>query len=395
MRKLTKLEPAEVSLVKKGANRKKFIITKSEGEMTREQIMAIIKKGDPKVLAHVEKILKAHDDAQTAEGKPTMGEKAKIALKAILRIHTPFKDEITPDVLNQAMSNNTVANDAGEPLEGSAGTPAEGGEVDKDKDGKPVPAAGDKPAADGAAKPDAGKPDAGAEMKPEHFEEAKKAADEAYKAHLTKMGYKKYPDAEMKLKASDDKNQTQDDPEDDEDKEGDEVSKSTVLKADGTLDLSAVPAEQRAHFEMIFKGHNEVVRKNAELESQLKQEREERREKEIVAKAAGYTHLGINQADLVAALKDADKAGKEAFERIAKQYETMNEQIKKSALFGEIGSSQSSAGKAAWEKIEAAAQARVAKSGTPMTKEQGIAQVLETEEGQRFYAEYVNEQRGA
>ena len=77
--------------------------------MDTKQLLEIVRKGDPEVLKRVEKVLKDHDDAAAmasaagGEGGKSISDRAKVALKAVVRILTPFKDEITDEVLDDTL----------------------------------------------------------------------------------------------------------------------------------------------------------------------------------------------------------------------------------------------------------------------------------------------------
>jgi|WetSurMetagenome_2_1015567.scaffolds.fasta_scaffold120411_2 hypothetical protein len=368
MRRLYDLDPAEVSLVSKGANKKKFLIFKSrnnEVDMAtdkQKELLELVRKADPKVMKKVEKVLKDNQELQGDEGG--LSTRAQAALKAVVRILTPFKEEINDDILDQTLGAagfGVMEDEGGAPED--AGSPMEG-------------EAGEKEAM----------------CKEEDLMGAKDAANKAYKAHLAKMGYQKYPPAEMQMKSV--QKDIDGDEAEDEDEEEESVGKSAVMKADGTLDLSAVPASVRPALEAIYKGNLELVKKNADLEKQLKEERDQRKTKEFVEKAAGFKNLGADKAELATVLKSLAETNPEAYEKIEKTLQAADTQIGKGTLFGEIGSSQSAKGGSNWDMIEKAAEGWVAKSGQNMTKAQAVEAFLVTKDGQKMYGEYKNERGG-
>lgn len=213
-------------------------------------------------------------------------------------------------------------------------------------------------------------------VSPEHLEEATEAANKAFKEHLQKLGYSEVTE--------DEGTQTAEKP----NMKGETVTKS----ARTTVDLSQVDPQVRAKVEQVFKSNAELVKKTAELEGAIKARDLKDRNRELVAKAASWKHLGLPQDEMVAQLKDADKVGKDAFERVCKSFDTLNAQASEANLFGEIGSSQQShpAGTPdqVWEKITKAAEGLVQKSAGTMSSEQALDKFLQTNDGQRLYREY-------
>lgn len=387
MQKLSKLDPAEVSLVPKGANRKKFLIWKSDDEgvqMNLSEMLQKITKADPKDLAKIEAIVKEKmkkakkkdDDEEDEDDEDEEDiEKAKMAkakkddadprveacMKAIARIAAPFKDKLKKADIMSALDEAGIAGDEAN---------------DPEDDGSPMEG----------------------KVKDAHMKAAKSAAMKSYKSHLEKMGYKKYPDAEMSMKEMKTKEKTekQKDPKEkaDGDKE-DNVSKAAIVKEDGSLDLSAIPEDIRPTVEAIYKGQTELVKKNVELEKQLKDERTQRITKEFDEKAKGYKNLGADTAKLSKIMKSLSETDADALKEVEAILKAADEQVAKGNLFGEFGSSQSSAAtKDSWEKIEKAAEGYVAKSDGKINSAEGVARFLETKEGKTMYAEYIKEKGG-
>jgi len=184
-------------------------------------------------------------------------------------------------------------------------------------------------------------------------------------------------------------------------KKGEQVSKSAAdTQTNGAPDLSGIAdPKTRSAVELVMKSQRELVAKNAALETSnvdlkksLDDQKAETRKKELVAKAAGWQHLAVPQDDLVAQLVDADKAGKEAFERVEKNFNALNAQAQTGRLFGEIGSNLPRGGgsgpDASYAKMEAAAMGWVQKSGEKCSKEEALSKFLETPEGRKMYAEH-------
>lgn len=434
--RLHSLEAAEVSLVPEGANRRRFLIFKSaRGKpmpQPHEEMHQLISKTDPMVMQKVDHMLKSHgsvrkdpapapvaapDKGQPADppgndgGEPNPGgehagglpEQAHAAVKAIVRIASPFKGQIPPLLMHQILDAagfelTTGEDGGGEEIEGDPGAIHEGDghkeagfqaipekiedemdDVLKFKVGKAKPFGGGDDEENEDGEDDEGEEH---EVKKSHMGEAAKAANACYKEHMAKLGYQKYPDAEMAMKVKKGKHVIKE--------KGEHVSKAATGTAQN---LPTVDAATRRQFELVAKSNKELVEKNAKLEQRIAAGEQREREKEIVAKASTFTHVALAQDEVVAMLKDADKNGKESFERVCKNFDTLNEQGKSSKLFGEFGSNLPHGGSGnssdnAWMKIEKAAEGHVAKSGTPMSKEAAVEKFLTTTEGQKMYAEY-------
>lgn len=225
-------------------------------------------------------------------------------------------------------------------------------------------------------------PFAGSTVKKGHMHAAAEAATKAFSEHLQKLGYDKYPTAKMGFARE----------MGDEDKNVKKGKGETVAKSN----VAASPREREAQrkLELVQKAANDKIQG---LEREILGMKAAERRKEIVAKAAEFTYLGLPSDDVVAQLLDADRLGKESFERVCKSFTALSNQNKTSGLFSEMGSSLSmSAGsngtsENAWAKIEAGAMGLVQKSaggGAPMSKDQATTAFLQTAEGQRLYAEY-------
>jgi hypothetical protein len=92
MSELKDLEAIEVSLVSKAANKKKFVILKSEskGVNQMDEILKAIVESELENEKEVDKILK----------QKKVSEKAVIAVKGALKVLNAFKDELPKDVMN-------------------------------------------------------------------------------------------------------------------------------------------------------------------------------------------------------------------------------------------------------------------------------------------------------
>lgn len=389
MKKLHDLEPAEVSLVSRGANKRKFLVFKSQkGNSVNTEILELLKNVDPKVMAKVEKVIKDMSTPQipgaaNPNAQSTMpSDRAQAALKAAARILTPFQKELGGELLQKVMQAAGMQMPDGKPgtIEGN-NMGLENKDTNKSATQSPE------------------------KVTDEHSALAMKDAECAYKAALAKLGYQKYSEGKLQMKSLEGADAADDDEEDDVEKSG--VAKAEkpkgeskvteqVLKADGSLNLEAIPEAVRPAVEHIFKAQQELVKKNADLTKELEDRKTAEQKREVVAKADSYSHLGIPKEEIVATLEDAKKLGTEAYIRITKQFETLNEQNRTGGLFKEIGSPLSGGtnGAGSWEAIEKASQAHVQKSGEKMSKEQAIDAYLNTAEGNRQYAEHQASRKG-
>jgi len=374
MKQLTKLDPNEVSLVPVGANQKKFLVLK-EGS---DPVLDRIRKSSPKVLEKIlSVVVKAFGKKDENDEEDTINDKleglspaAQTAARAIARIAAPHADELTGDHVDAVLGEVGIGE-------------------------------GNKNESEGGSK---------VKVKPEHMESAKSAAKKAYKEHMSKLGYQKYPEGELTMKEDDD--------EDDEDekakkakaekmkKEEEEeaekakkakeakVGKESILKEDGTINLEAVSTEQRPLFEAVNKMVTESASrakaaeaKAADTEKVFKEHRESVRKAEIVRKSGEFKNL--SQADSQFQLEMAEKAGPEAYEKVVKILEASNAQIGAGKLFTEVGNAGQSEGSLTVQaQIEKAVEGLVAKSADKITKEQAYADFMSTNEGQALYAKH-------
>lgn len=361
VKRLYKLAPAEVSLVPRGANKKKFLIFKEDTAMDQE-LTEKISKGDPEKMSAIEKVIKdymastagAKDEAGN-EKKP-MSEHAQTALKAAARILMAFKDEMPEALTKQVMSMS------GMNLE--------------DKEDKTAAMAPEE--AQGAPE----------DQKLAAHKVASEAYKNAYKQELGKLNGAPPEGDAPKEKPTNEGGVTAGNTQE----EGKHMSQP-VTKADGSLDLSAVPEAVRPAVELIYKSQQEAVQKAAKLEGELKHEREQRVLKEFNEKAAQYKNLGDTK-ELATVLKSLTEAAPEAAAKVETILKAADERIEKSKLFAEIGSSLPGHAGNAEATLEAAAQAYVAKSGEKVSKEEAMTRFLETSEGQKAYAEFKNQRGG-
>lgn len=328
-------------------------VKKDAGDMAPGKDSAVYKNPDDKPI---------EQEAGAASNAP-LSDRAQAALKAMARIAAPHKDELKHEHIAHAMK--------------AAG--CMGGE-DMAKDDVEM----------GVAYPE--------KVEDEHHMSALGEANKAYKSHLEKLGYRKYPDAEEAAKAKDHME------EDDED----EVEKTSVGKNDKqgesvkdtktNAELSGFNEAQKSQLEGVFKAHNdrikELVAKNDGLAKQLKDRETAEKTREFIAKADTFKHLGLEREEIVETLRDASDLGEKAYTRIVKQFEAMNEQARAGGLFKEVGTSRGGEANSAEARIDAAIDSVVKKSDGKTTREEAYSQFMETAEGRKLYADYKNGRRG-
>jgi hypothetical protein len=442
VKELHDLETYEVSLVPKGANGKQFLVFKNlkgkQGMTEAQKIVDWVSKNqDPKVLERVMEVLKTADPAASpsapaqdpggAHAGPPMAlsDKARAGLQAIARIAGPMKDEVHPMHLlkvlhaagyeGMAKAMDVFGNPDGEVHnpDGESPSTLHDSSLPLQKiDMKDIPqdvlgdmrdvlkSGGLRPKLDDDEDDEDDVSDEDiekAKVYPEgedaailkvfkaHMSKASKYAMKAYKEYMGKLGYRKYPDAEVRMKGvRKDIKQVDigDIAHDDTEERGMDVHKS--------LDLSKVDPKLRPALEQIFKGQRELVEKANKLEKDNAKLRDDARQKEFVEKAASIG-IGAKTEDLAKILKgmaDVNPALADQLEAILKGAST---QIKKSALFDEFGSTnESKRGGDAYGKIEALADSLVQKSADKLSKSEAIEQVLKTAEGKALYNEYMS-----
>lgn len=335
MKRLKSLDVEEVSLVDIGANKKKFLIFKSKSGS---------KKMDFKKIAKSLRIRKSDEDDKEMAKKDLEGgdaepkelsEGAQAAMKAVARILMPFKEELSPEDMGAVCESLGMSEGADSDLE------KEKGDEDKDKMDMEKDKEGSEDLKKLFAIPE--------DVKEEHAAEALEKAKDAMGEHLEKLGYEKYKSEEPAMKSKED-----------------EVEKSKY-----------------AH---VFKSNQDLIKKNADLEKIVKSMQAKELDKELVQKAASFTHLGLSKDDVVEVLKEAKNVSEKHYEKVCKQYSALNEQAKKSNMFGEVGSRLSNNGASDAEaKIDAAVATIVKKAG--VTKEQAYTDFMTTAEGKDLYRE--------
>ena len=290
---LEELETFGVSLVHRGANKKKFAFFKSEEEEMSEEneiLEAVIKTptDDEKKF-----------DAIVKERE--LSSKGQSALKGMLRIANAFKDEMPEDMLKM------LAEAMG--------------------------------------------------MKQEEEEDDKKEMEEEME-----KGHEGKEEEEMGMK-----------------------SKESLGKSEGELSPKV-----KAQLEELWKKNADAVKKAEELEAVLKSERDARRSKEFVAKAADeFPSVPGGAEEIGSVLKAAYDANEDLGKRVEEILVSAEKVIKSGETFRELGSSATPPGGDAWSKIERAADELVLKSGEKMSRASAIDYVMQNKP--ELYNEYLGD----
>lgn len=170
-----------------------------------------------------------------------------------------------------------------------------------------------------------------------------------------------------------------------------------VKKEDGTWDLTAVPEEQRPALELVLKSHDdelaelrqktdaeksEAIAKAESAEKIAKEERDRRETREFIAKAEELDQIAQDPAEFGQVLKAIAHAERDGHieagtsEKLANVLKAANEAVEKGALFAELGRPGAIGGGDAQTKLEAAA-AELRKADPGLTEAQSIAKALD------------------
>lgn len=156
------------------------------------------------------------------------------------------------------------------------------------------------------------------------------------------------------------------------DKKEDKTQETPVSKTDDKA-LENVTKEFQgkiAELTKALEGSNTRVKEMAE---QLEKERSELKEKEFVAKAEGYKHLGADKAKLAKALRAVSEKCPEACAELEKVLSAANTAIEKGGLFDEKGSSQTGGANDVLSQIEKIAKDIVEKEKVSPAKAEALA----------------------
>jgi hypothetical protein len=158
---------------------------------------------------------------------------------------------------------------------------------------------------------------------------------------------------------------------------------------DKKLDLTTLPPEVQAQIDSLFKSQEEAVRKAAELEAVLKEERDKRLTEEALAIAKGFSNLPINAEEFGPVVKALREKAPQEWAEVCKALTAADKAIGEGKLFDEVGTTTSPKASSVMGQINALADGLVQKSEIKLTREQAIDQVLKSNPD--LYNEYLKE----
>lgn len=402
IKRLHSLDPAEVSLVKRGANRKKFVVFKSKdgkggpasGPLDAADVLDAIRNFPPELqqrtdaaISRVAKGDAAQALADQAEMSARLSERAQSALQAVARILAPFRDEITgPDVdalvdalgIECADDEEEAADEGADLIDVSP--VAMSAETQNPKVEEAAKASKDQSMTDTVTKGDIAmdmSPPAGVASS-DHKAAMGKAKD-AYMNHLA--GMKKMDETVDSKKAKDGEEEMCKAKGDDENEMEGDVKKSA--------DLEAIFKSHKA----LVQEHKDLIAKSSSLEAELVAERSDRVLKEYVAKAEALAGCGADVQELALVLKGFhDRGDTEGLERMTRVLKASAEQANSANafggnLFGVAGSSAPSQdANSPQARLDALVTSVVQKNTNGKSEAQIYNEVIQTPEGRRLYA---------
>jgi hypothetical protein len=155
------------------------------------------------------------------------------------------------------------------------------------------------------------------------------------------------------------------------------------------LDLSTLPPEVQAQIDSLFKSQEEAVKKAAELEAVLKEERDKRLTEEALAIAKGFSHLPIKAEEFGPVVKALREKAPQEWAEVMKALTAADTAIGEGKLFDEVGTTTSPKASSVMGQINALADGLVQKSEIKLTREQAVDQVLKSNPD--LYNEYLKE----
>lgn len=381
MRRLKDMTVHEISLVKRAANKRKFLITKTAGARMSAPDLEKIRDS---LLSVPEPILKAVDAVTKGtfakdDGSMTLTDDQAARLKAAGRMLQPIIQDVPMDAISQMLSaigaTGTDALMDTELADNVDGDEAEVADAVDDASDAADAAAVDAVEADTAAENavTAVDPEAPATKMPE----LKKEDDPRTLAMQKALAKSKEVYSQMLKEAGFD-------PDEEEGEPVPAQGASTMAKSadEKPRDVEPVEKSYRDAHEQLVQEHKEVVSKSIALQLKLDKQ-------EVVSKAAELPHLGksSDMVELLLRTKQNDPAG---FDEHFKVMKSWNDSMAKSDIFVEHGSKATDEGAGVESRIDRAVQNIVAKSGN-LTHEQAYTQfITETNEGRAMFREYMS-----
>ena len=315
---LRELEVDEISLVKQGANRKRFKILKEDGAPVIQEEEVFMEE-----LPYAD-VLKADLGTEDSlrdtlrKATPDISTDATEVSVALMKLATAYADELPTDIFETlAKASGFTKAVKKQPLPSGKKLPPEG---------SPEEEAGESPE----------------EEDEEEEEEAPKKSNKKAK----KMAKKADEDVRKAALKT-------------------EVRKA-LEKIEKEADIDLLPEDVQGPVRYLFKS-------NTELESKIEKMEEEKRIKEFIAKADGYTHLPKTDKFAMLLKEMDEKLSPESFAAIEGIMKAADAGLKESNLFVEVGSTTAIEGTPEG-KLMAMAKDKVTKSDG-MTIEAAMAEV--------------------
>ena len=379
---LEQLVADEVSLVAKGANGRKFLLLKAEEEPTQEDRELAEQFEDEILKADLDEALSQPFEGETELAdlveKGALSPRAMLAVKTAVRSLRGFERELPSDFMDM--------------IRGLMGASQESA-----KAGKKAP--GRDPALSRYTKSDE--------------QEDEQMADDVKKTAETEEETQVVPTAEDDAASTTDevtKAKKQEEEDDEEEENGKKkvppfmkkTGKVKAEKEDTSSDdvLAGLSGEARARVEAIFKSHEEMEQRNAQIlkaqeetQRELAEERDARKLEQAVQKAAtDYPNLPIESKVLGAIVK---KANEEFTEKEAGEFERVlqaaDNAIAESKSFAEANGNTFAYGEtaSAYQQLTEIAKSMVEKSDEPMSEAAAFTKALAA--NPKLYNDYMAE----
>lgn len=399
MAELQDFNVMEVSLVPKAANRRKFLLLKTDehGGSTMAdvgEVMDAICKD-----MGLEEEAAAEGDVYAWLSSADLSDDEKKSIAASLSILKEYVDSVPDEVLaamfkaDRELEGETGGGDTGRELEGQTG----GGDTGRELEG-----ARDNPGQyddKGEDNPE----------NPEHLEKLQAVADSVgeIRGFLDTATGRFGPYVEGLENPASEVQDALDDMGEvrrrvdevagllgatirdyrDETNPNQEEDKDMIAKSD----LEGLPEDVKATVQALWKEHEEALKKSQELEDTLQKERDERLQKEFIDKAEKeFQHLPVKSDEFGLLLKSmAAKLDADEYKAMTELLGSVERTIEEGEILKERGSDGTLPAGGVMGKIEAMAKELVQKSDGKLTKEQAVSRVLSMDT--KLYDEYINE----
>jgi hypothetical protein len=176
-----------------------------------------------------------------------------------------------------------------------------------------------------------------------------------------------------------------------------EKAQARIAELEEALAKATAPAEDNSEEALIksapapVREMLEKARKEAEaVREELHKERMAQRDREFVAKAAGFEFLSLDPNEFGPMWRQIADMNSDLAGHIEKALASANAQAESSAIFTELGTNKSATGVKAYDKVQTLAKAAVAAGEFP-TVEQAVVGLIAKDPA--LYNEYLSEQQ--